>query len=197
MSAKEWIIAGLGNPGAKYEETRHNIGFMALDELARRHQAVIGGEKWQAYSTRLRLWGQNVSLVKPQTFMNLSGRSVARFADFFKVPPEQIVVIHDDLDLAPGRLKLTCGGGAGGHNGIRSMIECLGTPAFYRLKWGIGKPGQGEVDSRIDVQSYVLSRFTVDELHNFVDRIDVVEQGLKHLLADDRGRAMTLINSVK
>ncbi len=197
MGVSEWIIVGLGNPGAKYDETRHNIGFMALDELARRHSVAVGGEKWQAHSVRLRLWGQNLCLVKPQTFMNLSGRSVARFVDFFKVAPEQIVVIHDDLDMPPGRLKLVSGGGAGGHNGIRSLIECLGTPDFYRLKWGIGRPGQGEIDGRMGMESYVLSRFSADELQNFDARVDVVEQGLQQLLAGDRGRAMTLINSVK
>ena len=194
---EEWIIVGLGNPGAKYELTRHNIGFMVVDELAARHGFELGQDKWQALWQRGRLWDCSINWLKPQTFMNLSGRAVARCADFFKVPQERIVIIHDDLDMAPGRLKLVRGGGAGGHNGIRSLIECFGGRDFYRLKWGIGRPGQGGVPAAMATESYVLGRFQDQELDAFAERADVVEQGLRLLLSGDQGRAQTLINSVR
>jgi len=122
VTEETFLIAGLGNPGAKYEKTRHNVGFQVIDAITRKEQLTLNLTKWEADYCRVSLWGARVFLIKPQTFMNLSGKSVARFADFFKISPDHILVIHDDIDMHPGRLKLVAGGGAGGHNGIRSLL---------------------------------------------------------------------------
>lgn len=114
MADRDYLIVGLGNPGNKYTGTRHNVGFVALDELATRWGDSFTTQKWEAFSCRITQWGARLTLIKPMTFMNLSGRAVAEFARFFQIPSENVIVIHDDLDMHPGRLKLVLGGGAGG-----------------------------------------------------------------------------------
>jgi peptidyl-tRNA hydrolase, PTH1 family len=155
-STLDLLVAGLGNPGREYAATRHNVGFMVADELARRS----GGDSWRAKFSgdlaEVRLDGLRLALLKPQTFMNESGRAVGAAARFFKVEPEDLLVVHDEVDLEPGRLQARLGGGLAGHNGLRSVAQHLGTPDFARLRIGVGRPERG--DPR-PVADFVLSEF--------------------------------------
>ena len=154
-STLDLLVAGLGNPGREYERTRHNVGWMVADELARRH----GGSFRSKFSGRVaevRAGEKRLAVLKPETYMNESGRSVGAAARFFKVPPEQILLVHDDVDLAEGRLQVRRGGGLAGHNGLRSIAQHLGTDDFLRLRIGVGRPERGD---RRPVADYVLSPF--------------------------------------
>ncbi len=197
MGDNTFLIAGLGNPGSQYDGTRHNIGYMVVDELASRFNFNLGIDKWESNSARQRLWGNNICFVKPMTYMNLSGRAIAKFVGFYKLPLERIVVVHDDLDMKTGRLKLVKGGGPGGHNGIRSLIQSLGTRDFYRLKIGIGRPGQGDVHPDFPVEKYVLTQFDSDGLRIIEERYDPIIEGLKCFIQFDAARAMGYLNSFK
>jgi PTH1 family peptidyl-tRNA hydrolase len=154
-STLDLLVAGLGNPGREYADTRHNVGFMVADELARRH-----GGSWRAKFSgdlaEIRLDGLRLAVLKPQTYMNESGRSVVAAVRFFKVEPEALLVVHDEVDLEPGRLQARLGGGLAGHNGLRSVAQHLGTPEFARLRIGVGRPERG--DPR-PVADFVLSPF--------------------------------------
>jgi PTH1 family peptidyl-tRNA hydrolase len=158
-SSLDLLVVGLGNPGREHERDRHNLGWMVVDELARRTEA-----RWRGmFSGRLaevRLDGLRLALLKPETFMNDSGRSVAAAARFFKVEPEAMLIIHDDVDLEPGRLQARAGGGLAGHNGLRSLVQALGTQDFLRLRIGVGRPGRGDPRS---VADYVLSPFDAEQ----------------------------------
>jgi len=158
------LVAGLGNPGRDYADHRHNVGFLVGDELARRHGGSFRS-KFSGELAELRLDGARVALLKPQTYMNESGRSVGAAVRFFKVEPEDLLVVHDEVDLAPGRLQVRLGGGLAGHNGLRSIAQHLGTGEFLRLRVGVGRPERG--DPR-PVADFVLSPFSpeieVDEL---------------------------------
>ena len=149
----DWLVVGLGNPGRKYEPTRHNIGFMVVDALAARLGATAWRDEQRAAVARVRVDDHTLVLAKPQTFMNESGQSVRSLAAYYKIVPAQILVVADDLDLPFGRLRLRPHGSPGGHNGLRSIINQLGTQEFPRLRMGIGRPARGEP---ID---YVLSPF--------------------------------------
>ncbi len=197
MSSQDFLIVGLGNPGRQYETTRHNVGFMVVDELAGRWGQPVVTAKWDAVSCKLSRWGSRLTMIKPQTFMNRSGRAVVEAVNFFKIPLENILVIHDDLDMHPGRLKLVLGGGAGGHNGIRSLCGALPSSSFYRLKIGIGRPGQGGVHGDFPVDRYVLSGMSDDELSLLEKRYDIIEEGVRRFIVDGPAKAMNLINSVK
>jgi peptidyl-tRNA hydrolase, PTH1 family len=197
MVHDDFLIVGLGNPGRQYINTRHNIGFIVVDELAMRWGTSLSAEKWQAWSCRLNRWDTPLTLIKPLTYMNLSGRAVQEYAHFFKISSERLVVIHDDIDMAPGRLKLVHGGGAGGHNGIKSIGQSLGTNDFYRLKIGIGRPGKGDVHPEVPVENYVLSKFNPEEYADLWARIDIVEEGLRYLVEENPAKAMNLVNAVK
>lgn len=154
-SSLDLLVAGLGNPGREYERTRHNVGWMVVDELARRH----GGSFRSKFSGRLsevRVGGPRIALLKPETYMNESGRSLGAAVRFFKVAPQALLVVHDDVDLEPGRLQARVGGGLAGHNGLRSIAQALGTQDFLRLRIGVGRPGRGD---RRPVADYVLSAF--------------------------------------
>ena len=158
-STLDLIVIGLGNPGREHERDRHNVGWMVADELARRMdgrwRAKFSGQLAEARLDALRL-----ALLKPETFMNDSGRSVAAATRFFKVEPGSLLVVHDDVDLGPGRLQARAGGGLAGHNGLRSLAQSLGTQEFLRLRIGVGRPGRGDPRS---VADYVLSPFELDE----------------------------------
>jgi peptidyl-tRNA hydrolase, PTH1 family len=151
------IICGLGNPGREYERHRHNVGFMAVETLLPRARAELHQGKFQARMGQGSLGGEKVIFLEPQTFMNLSGRSVAEAARFYKVAVEDVLVIHDELDLDFGRLQLKAGGGSGGHNGLKSTVSSLGEDGFIRLRFGIGKPPGPNAKER--VAGYVLSNF--------------------------------------
>jgi PTH1 family peptidyl-tRNA hydrolase len=138
------LFVGLGNPGEQYARNRHNVGFMALEAIASRHRASNWQRKWQGRLAEATLGAERVLLLMPQTFMNESGRSVAEAARFHKIPPDDIVVFHDELDLAPGKIRVKLGGGVAGHNGLRSIRDCLGTVDYRRVRIGIGHPGHKE-----------------------------------------------------
>ena len=154
-STLDLLVAGLGNPGREYAETRHNVGFMVADELARRHGGSWRG-KFSGELSEVRADGIRLALLKPQTYMNESGRSVGAAARFFKVEPEALIVVHDDVDLASGRVQVRLGGGLAGHNGLRSVAQQLGTGEFGRVRIGLGRPERG--DQR-PVADFVLSPF--------------------------------------
>ncbi len=153
-----YIIVGLGNPGKQYEHTRHNVGFEVIDILADRIGICIEEKKHKALCGRGILEGQKVVLVKPQTFMNLSGESVRAIFDFYKVESKDIIIVYDDVSLEPGQLRIRGKGSAGGHNGIKNIIAHLGTQEFPRVKVGVGEKPKG-----MDLADYVLSRFSKEE----------------------------------
>lgn len=158
-STLDLLVAGLGNPGREYQRTRHNVGWLVADELAHRH----GGSFRSKFSGQLaetRLDDLRLALLKPETYMNESGRSLSAAARFFKVDPETLLVVHDDVDLEPGRLQARLGGGLAGHNGLRSIAQALGSRDFLRLRIGVGRPGRGD---RRSVSDYVLAPFSADE----------------------------------
>jgi PTH1 family peptidyl-tRNA hydrolase len=154
-SSLDLLVVGLGNPGREYAGNRHNVGWMVVDELARRHGASWR-EKFSGRLAELRIDGHKVALLKPETFMNESGRAVAAARAFFKLEPDAILVVHDEVDLESGRLQARLGGGLAGHNGLRSVAAYLKTPEFLRLRVGVGRPGRGD---RRPVADYVLSDF--------------------------------------
>jgi peptidyl-tRNA hydrolase, PTH1 family len=180
-STLDLLVAGLGNPGREYQRTRHNAGWLVLDELARRH----GGSWRSRFSGSLaevRAADARLALLKPETYMNESGRSVSVATRFFKVPPESLLVVHDDVDLEPGRLQARRGGGLAGHNGLRSLAQHLGTQDFLRLRIGIGRPGRG--DPR-PVKDWVLTPFAPEQdaealISRSADAVEtIVHEGLE------------------
>src|SRR5215207_9119736 len=155
-STLDLLVAGLGNPGGGYARTRHNIGFLVADELASRHDGSFRS-KFNGQLAEVRLGDLRLALLKPETYMNVSGKSVGAARKFFKVDPGDLLVVHDDVDLEPGRLQARLGGGLAGHNGLRSVAQHLGTPEFARLRIGVGRPERG--DPR-PVADFVLSPFS-------------------------------------
>lgn len=181
------LIVGLGNPGQKYESTRHNAGFWWLDEFARQHGASFRPEgKFHGLMARERLHGQEVFLLKPSTFMNESGRAVAALAQFYRIAPGEILVVHDELDLPPGSAKLKLGGGHGGHNGLKDIIAHLGTKDFWRLRLGIGHPGE-----RAEVVNYVLKEPRREE-RELIDEAMQKAQSIAHLVIEGKMEAAML-----
>ncbi len=154
-STLDLLVAGLGNPGRQYERTRHNVGWLVVDELARRHGGSFRG-KFSGQLAEIRLDELRLALLKPETYMNDSGRSLGAARKFFKVEPGDLLAVHDDVDLDPGRLQARLGGGLAGHNGLRSIAQALGTNDFLRLRVGVGRPGRGD---RRSVADYVLGGF--------------------------------------
>lgn len=166
-STLDLLVVGLGNPGSRHERDRHNVGWMVVDEIARAH-GVSFKSKFSGRIGEMRQDGHRLALLKPETYMNESGRSVSGAARFFKVPVDSILVVHDDVDLDAGRLQVRAGGGLAGHNGLRSIAQALGSPEFLRLRIGVGRPQRG--DPR-DVADYVLAPFEPHE-----DRQALVER---------------------
>lgn len=185
------LVVGLGNPEKKYARNRHNVGFMVLDSLAPDLGAPEWREKWKARTTKA---GGDVTLLEPQTFMNLSGESVQPAAAFLKKSPGEILVVHDELDLPFGEVRLKVGGGHAGHNGLRSIIECVGSPDFVRLRVGIGRPPPG---FRGDVADWVLSNFDGVEAAELPNVIDRAKAAIRRVLKDGVGPAMNVTNTRK
>jgi PTH1 family peptidyl-tRNA hydrolase len=158
-STHDLLVAGLGNPGREYAGNRHNVGWLVVDGLARRNGGSFRS-KFSGMLAEVRLDGQRVALLKPETYMNESGRSVAAAVRFFKVPPEALLVVHDDVDLDHGRLQARLGGGLAGHNGLRSLAQHVGTQDFLRLRVGVGRPSRGD---RRSVSDWVLSDFEPED----------------------------------
>lgn len=168
MSTKIQLIVGLGNPGSQYENTRHNAGFWFVDELARQNQSSFKPDKkHHGDICKINLGGNEVRLLKPNTFMNRSGQAVASLANFFKIPAENILVAHDELDFPVGKVRLKLGGGHGGHNGLRDIIAKLGTKNFMRLRIGIDHPGSSD-----QVTGYVLGKPQQKEYNLIINSLD-------------------------
>ncbi len=167
-SSLDLLVVGLGNPGREYAGNRHNVGFMVVEELARRHGGSWRG-KFNGKVAEVRIDEHRVALLEPETYMNESGRSVKAAVTFFKLEPDAVLVVHDDSDLERGRLQVRLGGGLAGHNGLRSVTQHLGTQDFMRLRVGVGRPGRGD---RRPLADYVLSDFDADE-----DAADLVARG--------------------
>ncbi len=158
-NSETWLVVGLGNPGKEYENTRHNAGFRALDILAEQLSCRVDKLKYQGLYGQTTYRGKKLLLLKPQTYMNLSGRSVLQLSAFFRVPPKNIIVLFDDISLPPGRLRVRGEGSAGGHNGIKSIIQELGSQEFPRVKIGVGAKPHPD----FDLADWVLSHFTAQE----------------------------------
>ncbi len=187
-STLDLLVAGLGNPGREYERTRHNAGWLVVDELARRHGASFRG-KFSGRLAETRVAERRIALLKPETYMNESGRSIAPAARFFKLEPGSVLVVHDDVDLELGRVQVRLGGGLAGHNGLRSVAQSLGTPEFLRLRLGVGRPGRGD---RRPVADYVLSPFAPDEDAEAL--ITLGADAVEALLADGLDAAQARFN---
>lgn len=186
------LLVGLGNPGATYQGTRHNIGFQVLDYIANEHRLAFLASRWQAQTVTATLWGEAVMLVRPETFMNESGVAVGRIAAHHGISPQDIIVIHDDLDLALGRIKVVANRGAGGHKGILSLITHLNSREFVRLRIGVGRP-----PPLLPVRDYVLSRFEPQEQETLLTQMDTVQEAIRLILTLGPLAAMAMINSNK
>ncbi len=177
------LIAGLGNPGRKYEGTRHNIGFQVLDQLADRYRLRLGQQKFHASYTTGRIAGADVVLIKPQTYMNKSGRSVQAARQFYDIAAPDSLVLHDDIDLEPGTLRIKEGGGHGGHNGLRDIINKTGDRDFIRVRLGIGRPAHD------NVTGHVLGRFDSDEVEMVQTLIEDACDAIETVLSDGVAQA--------
>ena len=187
-----YLIAGLGNPTKEYDKTRHNVGFSVIDVLADRYRIDISEKKHKALCGRGVIEGQKDLLLKPQTFMNLSGESIRAAADYYKIEPEEMIVIYDDISLDPGQLRIRLKGSAGGHNGIKNIIANLGTQDFPRIKVGVGaKP------PRMDLADYVLSRFGAGEQKLMEEAFGEAAEAAVMMMTDGAERAMNHFNAKK
>ena len=190
MSTGIRLLVGLGNPGSRYERTRHNAGFWFLDEAAR-HLGVDFREESRFHGSvaRYERGSESLLLLKPATFMNRSGQSVVALASYFRMAPQEILVAHDELDLAPGDVRLKKGGGHGGHNGLRDILAHLGSQDFYRLRFGIGHPGD-----RLEVANFVLDAPSVADRALLMDAVDRAMVELPRLMNDSMAQAMNHLN---
>lgn len=187
------LIVGLGNPGPKYDQTRHNAGFWFLDELVSRFGGNLRVEsKFHGVACRVHVNGRDLWLLKPATFMNRSGQSVAALARFYKIPPEQVLVVHDELDLDPGTVRLKQGGGHGGHNGLRDIMAQLGSREFYRLRLGVGHPGH-----RDQVVDYVLNKPSQDDRKAIEDAIWDASRVADDIVTGDFAAVMRTLHTKK
>lgn len=181
------LIVGLGNPGAKYARNRHNIGFMAVDQIASDHGFSPWRSKFQGQIAEGRIGATKVTLLKPETFMNLSGQSVGEAMRYLKVAPDDIIVFHDELDLAPGKVRLKTGGGHAGHNGLRSIHGHIG-PDYDRVRLGIGHPGHKDA-----VAGYVLRDFAKADADWLDDELRGIGEGIPHLVAGDGSKFLNAV----
>ena len=187
----EYLIVGLGNPGRKYDGTRHNAGFMALDAIAAKHHAEMKKIKFKGLVGECRLGGKKALLLKPSTYMNLSGQSVKEAMQFYKLPPEKVLVIFDDINLEPGRLRIRRKGSDGGHNGMKNIIYLSGSDQFPRIKLGVGKKPHPDYN----LADWVLSRFTEKEQKDLATALENAAAAAELIAKGDMDRAMNLYNS--
>ena len=185
----DWLIVGLGNPGKKYSQTRHNVGFHIVDHLATLENLSFDKRQSKALLARGIVEGVSIGLAKPQTFMNISGEAVAPLARFYKIDPARIFVIYDDLDLPPAQLRIRMKGGAGGHKGMRSIIEQLGTQDFPRMRIGIGRP-----PGRMPVEAYVLQNFSAAQSEEMAVTREQAVDAIRALLTQGIEFAMNQFN---
>ncbi len=185
-----YIIAGLGNPGLRYAHTRHNAGFEAVERLGEKYRISISTKKFQALCGTGVIEGQKVLLLQPQTYMNLSGESIRAACDFYKIDPEEeLIVLYDDISLAPGQLRVRKKGSAGGHNGLKSIIAHLGTQSFLRIKIGVGEKPPG-----YDLADYVLGHFEKETWPEMEEAFERAAQAAARLLYEDPERVMNEFN---
>ncbi|MGN0530876.1 MAG: aminoacyl-tRNA hydrolase [Eubacterium sp.] len=189
-SALEYIIAGLGNPGAKYEMTRHNAGFLALDLYAVKNNADIKKLKYHSLVREVTVSGKRCLLMKPQTFMNNSGEAIGEAAKFYKIPPERVIVISDDTTLDVGKIRIRRKGSAGGHNGLKSIIAHLGSEDFPRVKIGVGK----KPDAYTDLADWVLARFPKESEADLKNALENALSAVELIVAGETDKAMNLYN---
>mgnify|MGYP000535991190 CR=1 FL=1 len=187
-----YVIAGLGNPGREYEGTRHNVGFMTLDALADKYNIDVREKAFKGLIGKGVIEGNKVILVKPQTYMNLSGECIRQVMDYYKVDPEDILIVYDDISLAPGQLRIRAKGSAGGHNGIKSIIAHLGTQEFPRVKVGVG-----EKPSRMDLADYVLGHFSKEEQATMDDAVKEAAEAVCEIVNVGIAQAMNDHNRKK
>ena len=188
-----FVIVGLGNPGKKYEKTRHNMGFLAIDKLAEKHDIKVNKLKHKALTGDGLIFGQKALLVKPQTYMNLSGDSVSALVNFYKLDPmEDLIVVFDDISLAPGNLRIRKKGSAGGHNGIKDIIAKTGTDQFARVKVGVGEKPAGW-----DLADHVLGRFSPEDREKFDDAVKEAVDAVTLMVQDRTDEAMNRYNRKK
>ncbi len=183
------LVVGLGNPGRAYDATRHNVGFEVVDALANEEGISLSDRKFKGRFGRGRVAGEDCFLLKPDTYMNVSGESVGPMAGFYRIPPEDVIVVHDDLDIEVGRLKMKRGGGHGGHNGLRSLMSHLPSPDFVRIRVGVGRPPPGR-----DPVDYVLGRFRSDDRSLVDAAIEEAVRAIQATLRDGLSRAMNVYN---
>ena len=185
-----WLIVGLGNPGSRYEYTRHNVGFMVADELGEREDIPIQRLRYHALTNTAVIGGQGVLLMKPTTYMNLSGEAVGEAARFYKLDPGHVLVISDDVDLPLGKLRIRTGGSAGGHNGLKSIIQHLGSDQFPRLKVGVG----GKPHPNHDMADWVLSKLRGEDLRVMEEAVGRAADAVECYLRDGPQKAMNRFN---
>lgn len=188
--AYDYIIAGLGNPGAKYEMTRHNAGFLAIDMLAMKQNKEIKGLKFHALTCDAEIEGKKCLLMKPQTFMNNSGEAIGEAAKFYKIPPQNIIVLSDDISLDVGKIRIRRKGSAGGHNGLKSIIAHLGSEDFPRVKIGVGK----KPNAYMDLADWVLGRFPKELEPQLKEALENADGAISLIVQDKFDRAMNLYN---
>ena len=190
QSGYTWLVVGLGNPGARYESTRHNMGFLALDRLAEREKLRFNKLRFKAWTAEWKLGEDKVLVMKPQTYMNLSGESVGAAARFYKIPADHILVVSDDISLPVGKLRLRSAGSAGGHNGLKNIIQHLGTDRFPRIKVGVGSPQQ----AGYDVVYWVIGMPTGEDQNVLLDALDRAAQAIPAVITQGMDRAMNQFN---
>lgn len=186
----EWIVVGLGNPGPKYDWTRHNVGFLVVDELADRANIPVQRVKYKALTNTTKLGGKSVLLMKPVTYMNLSGEAVGQAARFYKVPPERVLVISDDVSLPQGKLRIRRSGSAGGHNGLKNIIAHLGTDQFPRVKVGVGNKPRPDSD----MAAWVLGKFTGPDRETMKTAVKKAADAVTCLIEQGADKAMAQFN---
>lgn len=191
-SGADWIVAGLGNPGVKYERTRHNTGWMMLDHCAEAWRIDVKRLKFKGLYGKGNVAGESVVLLKPETFMNLSGESVTEAMRFFHIPPERTLILFDDISLPVGRMRIRLQGSDGGHNGMKNIIYLSGSDRFPRVKIGIGGKPEGW-----DLKDWVLSGFTADEMKALGALAEDVREAVEMMLSGKADRAMNRFNTVK
>ena len=190
ISGADWLIAGLGNPEPKYDGTRHNTGFAALDDLARRWGVSVGKAKWQGLYGVAEVDGHKAVLLKPLTYMNLSGQCIAPAANFYKIKPDHIIVLCDDIAQKPGQLRIRPSGSAGGHNGLKSIIASLGSDGFYRVRIGVGE----KPNPQYDLAAWVLGKFPPADADAVAGRFADVEAACRLLMAGKLAEAQNKYN---
>ncbi len=191
-SSVSWLIVGLGNPGSQYDRTRHNAGFLALDRLAEQLGAKVNRVRFRAMTAQATIGCEKVLLMKPQTFMNASGLSVQPAAAFYKIPPERILVLFDDISLPPGKVRIRAEGSAGGHNGLKSIISALGSQAFPRVKIGVGEKPHPDYD----LKDWVLSKPSAQESKLIDSALDHAVSAVEVIIKDGCAAAASKFNGL-